>query len=55
MLDNAKLQYQQYTLYQDRSAIPTIGNYKTHTVQGKEINDENPYNDLFIDDDPRID
>ena len=29
----------------------TIGNYKSHIVQGEEINDDDPYNDISIDDD----
>ena len=31
----------------------TIGNYKSHIIQGKEINNDDPYNDEFIDNDPR--
>ena len=30
----------------------TISNYKSHIVQGGEINDDTPYSDILIDDDP---
>ena len=33
----------------------TIGNCKSHIVQGEEINDDDLYSNIFIDDDPEDD
>ena len=38
-----------------KNVYATIGNYKSHIVQGEEINDDDPYSDIFIDDDSEDD